>query len=81
MRPGTYDIEVSRGPEYEVTTKRIVVADGAFAAEQLVLKRAYASDGWVAGDFHIHANPSTDSGITVGVILLLLESFLTKPKS
>lgn len=65
VRPGTYDIEVSRGPEYEVTTKRITVPAGGFAAEQLQLKRAYTSDGWVAGDFHIHANPSTDSGVTV----------------
>ncbi|MBA3464713.1 MAG: CehA/McbA family metallohydrolase [Deltaproteobacteria bacterium] len=65
VRPGTYDVVVSRGPEYEVTTKRIVVSDGQFAAEQLVLKRAYTSDGWVAGDFHLHANPSTDSGVTI----------------
>jgi hypothetical protein len=65
LRPGTYDIEVSRGPEYEVTAKRVTVRDGAFVEAQLVLKRAYASDGWVAGDFHIHASPSTDSGTSV----------------
>jgi len=65
VRPGTYDIVVSRGPEYEVTTKRITVTAGGFVAEQLQLERAFSTDGWVSGDFHIHANPSTDSGVTV----------------
>ncbi len=65
VRPGTYDIVVSRGPEYELTTKRVTVSDGAFVAEQLVLKRAYTTDGWIGGDFHIHAQPSTDSGTPI----------------
>ena len=65
VRPGTYDIVVSRGPEYELTTKRVTVADGSFVAEQLVLRRAYSTDGWVGGDFHIHALPSTDSGTPI----------------
>ncbi len=65
VRPGTYDIVVSRGPEYELTTKRVTVADGSFVAEQLVLQRAYSTDGWVGGDFHIHALPSTDSGTPI----------------
>jgi hypothetical protein len=65
VRPGTYDLVVSRGPEYELTTKRIVLKPGTFAAEQLVLERAYETDGWVAGDYHIHAQPSTDSGVPI----------------
>jgi hypothetical protein len=65
VRPGTYDLVVSRGPEYEVTTKTIELKAGAFVAEQLALTPAYKSDGWVAGDFHIHAAPSTDSGLPI----------------
>jgi predicted metal-dependent phosphoesterase TrpH len=65
VRPGTYDLVVTRGPEYEITTKRVTLKPGAFAAEQLALERAYDSDGWVAGDYHIHAQPSTDSGVPV----------------
>ena len=65
VRPGTYDLIVSRGPEYEVTQKTIVLRPGAFDAEQVALVRAYSSDGWVAGDFHIHAQPSTDSGLPI----------------
>jgi hypothetical protein len=65
VRPGTYDLVVSRGPEYELTTKRIELKAGAFAAEQMILERAYETDGWVAGDYHIHAQPSTDSGVPI----------------
>jgi hypothetical protein len=65
VRPGTYDVVVSRGPEYEMTIKTVVLGDGAFASEQLVLKSAFPSDGWIAGDFHIHAAPSTDSGLPI----------------
>jgi hypothetical protein len=65
VRPGTYDLIVSRGPEYEVTTKTIELRPGAFAAEQVQLTPAFRSEGWVAGDFHIHAQPSTDSGLPI----------------
>jgi Carboxypeptidase regulatory-like domain len=65
VRPGTYDLIVTRGPEYEITQKTIVLRPGAFDAEQVVLVPAYKSDGWVAGDFHIHAQPSTDSGVPI----------------
>jgi hypothetical protein len=65
VRPGTYDLLVTRGPEYEITQKPVVLRPGAFTAEQVALVRAYQSDGWVAGDFHIHAQPSTDSGLPI----------------
>ncbi|HLL20563.1 MAG TPA: carboxypeptidase regulatory-like domain-containing protein, partial [Kofleriaceae bacterium] len=65
VRPGRYDLIVSRGPEYELTTKSIELEAGGFVAEQLVLERAFDTDGWVAGDYHLHAQPSTDSGVPV----------------
>ncbi|HEY6179964.1 MAG TPA: CehA/McbA family metallohydrolase, partial [Kofleriaceae bacterium] len=65
VRPGTYDLIVTRGPEYEITQKTITLRPGAFDAEQVALVPAYKSDGWVAGDFHIHAQPSTDSGVPI----------------
>jgi hypothetical protein len=63
VRPGSYDLIVTRGPEYEITRKAIVLRAGAFDAEQVALVRAYTSDGWVAGDLHLHAQPSTDSAV------------------
>jgi hypothetical protein len=65
VRPGTYDLVISRGPEYEVTTKTITLEAGKIDIEQLALQRAYTSPGWVAGDFHIHSQPSTDSGLPI----------------
>ncbi|HMG57226.1 MAG TPA: CehA/McbA family metallohydrolase, partial [Kofleriaceae bacterium] len=65
VRPGTYDLVISRGPEYEITQRTVVLRPGAFTAEQLALVPAYKSDGWIAGDFHIHAQPSTDSGVPI----------------
>ncbi len=65
VRPGDYDLVVSRGPEYEVTTRPVQLRAGAFTTEQVALVPAFKSDGWVAGDFHIHAQPSTDSGVTI----------------
>lgn len=65
VKPGTYDIVVSRGPEFEITTKTITVKENESAQALLQLTRAYTSDGWVAGDFHIHSQPSTDSGLPI----------------
>ncbi|HSS02105.1 MAG TPA: CehA/McbA family metallohydrolase [Kofleriaceae bacterium] len=65
VRPGSYELIVTRGPEYEITRKPIELTAGGFTAEQVALTRAYTSDGWVAGDFHIHAQPSTDSGVPI----------------
>jgi Carboxypeptidase regulatory-like domain len=65
VRPGTYDLVVTRGPEYEIATEQITLDAGKFVAREVALQRAMATDGWVAGDFHIHAQPSTDSGLPI----------------
>jgi hypothetical protein len=65
VRPGHYDLVVTRGPEYEIAEQPIALAAGGFAAHQVALVRSFATDGWVAGDFHIHAQPSTDSGLPI----------------
>jgi hypothetical protein len=65
VRPGTYDLVVTRGPEYEIATESITLEPGKFVAKQVQLVRGVQTDGWVAGDFHIHAAPSTDSGLPI----------------
>ena len=65
VRPGLYDLVVSRGPEYEVTTRTVDLKPGAFSEAQLVLEPAYTSPGWVSIDTHLHAAPSTDSGLPI----------------
>lgn len=67
VRPGRYDLVVSRGPEYEQTIVPIELTAGKLTAKQLRLVRAFTSPGWVSGDFHLHAQPSTDSDVPLPV--------------
>jgi hypothetical protein len=67
VRPGTWELVISRGPEYELTTTTVTLEAGKVTGKQLQLTRAYDSPGWVSGDFHIHAQPSTDSGLPIDV--------------
>jgi hypothetical protein len=63
VRPGNYTLWVSRGPEYEAHTEQLTIAPGGYATSLVQLQRSFPSDGWIAGDFHLHAAPSTDSGL------------------
>ncbi|MEO8552297.1 MAG: hypothetical protein ABI678_20110, partial [Kofleriaceae bacterium] len=65
VRPGTYDVVVTRGPEYEIASQTIELRAGQIEAAQLQLARAFATPGWIAGDFHIHSRSSTDSGVPI----------------
>jgi hypothetical protein len=65
VRPGTYELVITRGPEYEITTEQITLTAGSYTGKQLALTRSFDTPGWVAGDFHIHAQPSTDSGLPI----------------
>lgn len=65
VRPGSYDLVVSRGPEYELHRERVDLAAGATVARTVRLVRAYPSDGWITADVHLHSRPSTDSGMSL----------------
>jgi len=60
---GTYDVTVSRGPEWEISTtsKLKLTARGATVTARLA--HVVDSDGWVSADFHVHASPSPDSRV------------------
>jgi hypothetical protein len=62
LPPGSYDVVASRGPEWTITRERVVVG-AAGAALAIRLQRAFDTAGWVAADFHVHADPSTDSAV------------------
>jgi len=65
VRPGTYDLVVSRGPEYEVHRDRVTIAAGQTVTRSVRLTRAFASPGWISADVHLHSGPSTDSGLPI----------------
>ncbi|HWM84832.1 MAG TPA: carboxypeptidase regulatory-like domain-containing protein, partial [Kofleriaceae bacterium] len=61
IRPGRWEVLVTRGPEYQLASRPIDLAPGTFAALDVSLQRAYPTDGWIAGDFHLHSVNSPDS--------------------
>jgi hypothetical protein len=63
VRPGTYDVYISRGPEYEVAVKRLTVKAGGNARVQGVLRRSVKTPGYLSADLHMHARGSIDSGL------------------
>jgi hypothetical protein len=60
---GTYDVYVSRGPEWELFVARRVRVNAKGAVVQAKLRHVVDSHGWISGDFHVHAAMSTDSHV------------------
>ena len=60
---GTYDVDVSRGPEWEIATiKRLkLTAQGANVVAPPEPRRR--RHGWLSADFHVHAARSSDSRV------------------
>jgi hypothetical protein len=63
VRPGTYEVYISRGPEYEVVVRKVTVEAGGNARVQGVLRRSVATPGYLSADLHMHARGSIDSGL------------------
>jgi hypothetical protein len=61
IKPGKYDMYVSRGLEYEYVKKTIEIPEGGEIAEAVTLPRVVDTAGWLCGDFHLHAESSHDS--------------------
>ncbi|TWT92095.1 CehA/McbA family metallohydrolase [Stieleria varia] len=57
LPPGSYDVSVTRGPEYRVLQRRIVVPEEARHEEVFQLERwiHVAKRNWFSGDHHVHA--------------------------
>ena len=59
--PGTYDIYVSRGPEWDVSVHRKVKVEKDNLTITAQLRHVVDTRGWLSADFHVHAAPSPDS--------------------
>jgi hypothetical protein len=57
LPPGSYDIEIGRGPEYAIERRKLAVTSSAAAELSIQLRRWIdpAAMGWYSGDHHIHA--------------------------
>jgi hypothetical protein len=60
---GTYDIIVSRGPEWDISTSRRVKLGPQGAIVTARLKHVVETPNWISADFHVHAARSPDSRV------------------
>ena len=73
LAPGSYDVIVSYGPEYDAVFTRIDVGRGKDAPLEAKLVRSVKTDGWISADFHSHSSPSGDNTSSqLGRVLNLL---------
>ncbi len=63
LEPGRYIVTASRGPEWGIAEREITVAPGQNQPLSLMLAHEVDTAGWIAGDFHLHAEASFDSGM------------------
>jgi hypothetical protein len=61
IRPGTYDVYATRGPQYGLDRRRVVVASGRTASVKFRLKRVVRTADAIAADFHVHSGRSFDA--------------------
>ena len=61
---GTYEVDVSRGVEYDAFSDAAVeVTDGETTEVAAALERVVDTSGWIAVDSHLHSEMSNDSSI------------------
>lgn len=63
VEPGRYVVTASRGPEWSIAEREIVVESGREVALSLAVEHEVDTSGWISGDFHLHAEASFDSGM------------------
>ena len=60
MEPGSYHLYVSRGPEYSLFERPLLVSSGALTTVEAQVARVVDTTGFVSGDFHVHMIYSPD---------------------
>jgi hypothetical protein len=59
--PGSYEVLVSRGPEYNVEFSKINLQPGDQADLETTLRRVVDTTGWISAELHSHSTPSGDN--------------------
>ncbi len=61
LPPGTYDVLISHGPEYDIAETTLTITPFTETPLAAQLRRTVNTTGWVSSDFHSHATPSGDN--------------------
>ena len=73
LPPGSYEVIVSRGPEYDAVFSEVAVRRGQESHLPVTLVRSVRTPGWISSDFHSHSSPSGDNTSSqLGRVLNLL---------
>ena len=73
LEPGSYDVIISHGPEFDAVFTRVDVAGSTTTKLEARLVRTVHTDGWISTDFHSHSSPSGDNTSSqLGRVLNLL---------
>jgi len=62
---GRFQVTVTRGPEYSIVSREVVVRAEQGVALRVSLEREVDTSGWIAADLHLHAEPSPDSSVSL----------------
>ncbi|MFU8803763.1 MAG: hypothetical protein ACNA8W_08150, partial [Bradymonadaceae bacterium] len=63
VRPGRYTLYFSRGTEYNLETREVEVTAGGRINISAQIHRVVNTEGYLSGDYHLHAQGSIDSGL------------------
>ena len=66
LAAGRYRVVVSHGTEWSIHDQTLDVKPGDNLNIRAVLTHEIDTTGWISGDFHLHAEPSFDSGMPLG---------------
>jgi len=63
LEPGSYEVIVTRGMEYDAFEADIEMLAGEEATVDATLNRVLDTTGWVSGDFHVHGANGPDTSL------------------
>lgn len=63
LEPGSYQVVVSRGPEYSISAQNITITAGSTTTVNAEIARVVDTTGFVGSDFHVHSKDSPDSQV------------------
>jgi hypothetical protein len=62
---GRYRVTATHGLEFSIATEEVAVAEGKGAMLRASLRREFDPGQWVTAEFHLHAEPSFDSSVSL----------------